>query len=73
MRIASHKTLRNHTRTRSRYAYNAIERECLIHDTDSEEFEKADQAMDDFENNKLSKAQELDWALRRQEYMHLTD
>lgn len=72
MKFASIKTLKKNRKTRRNYAYRALERESLFHDTNSVDFERADKALSKFFERKLSKKEELEWALRELEYKQLT-
>lgn len=65
-RIASSKTLRNSTKTRRQYAYNAIERATL--ERHGAEQEEADKAMTRLFNRTMKKDEMLHWAIDEVDY-----
>ena len=70
-RIASLKTLKSNKKTRWNYAYNAIERDSMSDDKETQT--KANKAMTALLNKKLSNDDMLNWAIREQEFRSLNE
>ena len=69
MKVASLKTLTSNRKTRIAYAMDAIERDS--YSTDSVKSENADVAFSLLMSGNMSTQEQLDWAIRNQEWLNL--